>query len=140
MEKVIIGAIDCYRHDFWKVSIQLLCDLNIIDAISEYSYLGNSNTPLNEKGFAYLEIDTDCGVFDKAMKYYHKQYQLDFDTLQEEFDENYEDYSDWIEELDNWDTDTIESQEYSWDLVPEGLSSIIEGNDSEDEDEEEFDD
>ena len=140
MEKVIIGTIDCYRHDYWKVSIQLLCDLNIIDAISEYSYLGNSDTPLNEKGFAYLEIDTDCGVFDKAMKYYHKQYQLDFDTLQEEFDENYDDYSDWLEELDNWDTDTIEAQEYSWDLVPEGLLSIIEDNDFDDEDEEEFDD
>ena len=57
-----------------------------------------------------------------------------------EFDDNYEDYSDWLEELDNWDTDTIEAQEYSWDVVPEGLSSIIEDNDFEDEDEEEFDD
>ena len=74
------------------------------------------------------------------MKYYHKQYQLDFDILQEEFDDNYEDYSDWLEELDIWDTDTIEAQEYSWDVVPEGLSSIIEDNDFEDEDEEEFDD
>jgi len=133
MEKVIIGAIDCYRHDYWKVSIQLLCDLNIIDAISEYSFTATGNTPLDEKGFAYLEIDTDCGVFDKAMKYYNKQYQLDFDTLQEEFDENYDDYEEWLDELQGWSTDTLRSEGYAWNSVPEDLTNILNNNNSDDE-------
>jgi hypothetical protein len=135
MEKVIIGAIDCYRHDYWKVSIQLLCDLNIIDAISEYSFTGTGNTPLDEKGFAYLEIDTDCGVFDKAMKHYDKQYQLDFDTLQEEFDENYDDYEEWLDELQGWSTDTLRSEGYAWNSVPEDLTNILNNNNSDDEEE-----
>jgi len=82
MSKITIPAIDCYRHDYWKVSLELLNELNIIEAISDYSYLGNSNDALNEEGYAYLEIDCDCGIFDKAMKFYKKEFQLDFDTLQ----------------------------------------------------------
>ena len=138
MEKVIIEAIDCYRHDYWKVNIQLLCDLNIIDAISDFSFLGNSSIPLNEKGFAYLEIDSDCEVFDKAMKFHNKQYQLDFETLQKEFHEKYEDFDEWLEQLNRWNTQTIKSKGYKWDSVPEELSSILKDDDFEDE--EEYDD
>ena len=98
MEKIIVQAIDCYRHDYWKVSLDLLDSLNIFDAISEYSYLGNGKDPLNEDGYAYLEIDSDCGIFDKAMKFYKKKYELDFTTLQDEFDADYDDYRDWLDQ------------------------------------------
>jgi hypothetical protein len=91
MEKIVIQTIDCYRHDYWKVDIDLLNELNIIDLISEYSYIGNSNTPLNEQGYAYLEIDCDCTTFCKAMEYYKKEFTVDTDTLQTIFDEEYED-------------------------------------------------
>jgi len=50
MEKIVIQAVDCYRHDYWKVSLDLLAQLNIFDAISDYSYLGNGSEPLNEEG------------------------------------------------------------------------------------------
>ena len=78
MEKIIIQTIDCGRHDYWKVNLELISDLNIIDIISDYSFLGTSRDPLNEEGYAYLEIDTDCRYFDKAMKFYGKEYELDF--------------------------------------------------------------
>ena len=134
MSKITIPAIDCYRHDYWKVSLELLNELNIIEAISDYSYLGNSNDALNEEGYAYLEIDCDCGIFDKAMKFYKKEFQLDFDTLQEKFDEEYEDYRDWLDQLDQWDTETIEEKGLMWDIVPEDLADFING-DSDDEEE-----
>jgi hypothetical protein len=134
MEKIIIQAIDCCRHDYWKVSLDLLNELNIIEAISEYSYLGNTNDTLNEEGYAYLEIDSDCGIFDKAMKFYKKEFQLDFDTLQEKYDEEYEDYRDWLDQLDQWDTETIEEKGQMWDMVPEDLIDFING-DSEEENE-----
>ncbi len=137
MEKVTIQAVDCYRHDYWKVSLDLLSELNILDAISDYSYLGNGTEPLNEEGFAYLEIDCDCGIFDKAMKFYKKEYTLDFDTLQEEFDENYEDYRDWLDQLDSFDTDLVDEKGYTVDNVPEDLSAVLMKDDeSEDEDDE----
>jgi hypothetical protein len=136
MEKIIIQAIDCCRHDYWKVSLDLLNELNIIEAISEYSYLGNTNDTLNEEGYAYLEIDSDCGIFDKAMKFYKKEFQLDFDTLQEKYDEEYEDYRDWLDQLDQWDTETIEEKGQMWDMVPEDLIDFING-DSEEENENE---
>jgi hypothetical protein len=137
MEKIIIQAIDCYRHDYWKVSIDLLKELNIIDAITDYSYLGDGKEPLNEEGYAYLEIDCDCGTFDKAMKFYGKEYELDFDTLQEIFDENYEDYQDWLDELEPWSTYTLDEKGYIWFEVPEDLAEVL--NDEEDQEEDEDD-
>ncbi len=137
MEKVVIGTIDCGRHDYWKVSLDLLDQLNIFDAISEYSYLGNSDSPLNEDGYAYLEIDSDCGIFDKAMKFYGKQYELDFSDLQDEYDAEHEDYRDWLDQLDSFDVGVIDSKGYTVDNVPEDLSAVLM---DESDDEEEYDD
>jgi hypothetical protein len=136
MEKITIQAIDCYRHDYWKVSLDLLSQLNIFDAISEYSYLGNGSEPLNEDGYAYLEIDCDCGTFDKAMKFYKKEYELDFDTLTEDFNENFEDYRDWLDQLDSYDVELIDEKGFTVDNVPEDLSLVLMA----DEDEEDIDD
>jgi len=135
MEKIIVQAIDCYRHDYWKVSLDLLDSLNIFDAISEYSYLGNGKEPLNEDGYAYLEIDSDCGIFDKAMKFYKKEYTLDFDTLQEVFDDTYDDYRDWLDQLDSYDTESIDEKGYTVDNVPEDLSAVLMADELEDEEE-----
>ena len=139
MEKIIVQAIDCYRHDYWKVSLDLLDSLNIFDAISEYSYLGNGKDPLNEDGYAYLEIDSDCGIFDKAMKFYGKKYELDFDTLQYEFDENFDDYRDWLDQLDSYDTDLIDEKGFTVDNVPEDLSAVLMADKDEEESDEDDD-
>jgi hypothetical protein len=139
MEKVVIQAIDCYRHDYWKVSLDLLSKINILDAISEYSYLGNGTEPLNEEGYAYLEIDSDCGIFDKAMKFYGKKYELDFDTLQYEFDENFDDYRDWLDQLDSYDTDLIDEKGFTVDNVPEDLSAVLMADKDEEESDEDDD-
>jgi len=136
MEKIIIQAVDCYRHDYWKVSLDLLSQLNILDAISEYSYLGNGSEPLNEEGYAYLEIDSDCSIFDKAIKFYGKKYELDFDTLQYEFDENFDDYRDWLDQLDSYDTDLIDEKGFTVDNVPEDLSAVLMADKDEEESDE----
>ena len=125
MEKIIIQTIDCGRHDYWKVDLELISDLNIIDIISDYSFLGSSRDPLNEEGYAYLEIDSDCGIFDKAMKFYGKKYELDFDTLQYEFDENFDDYRDWLDQLDSYDVELVDEKGYTVDNVPEDLSAVL---------------
>ena len=138
MEKIVIGTIDCGRHDYWKVSLDLLDQLNIFDAISEDSYLGNSEDILNEDGYAYLEIDCDCSIFDKAMKFYGKQYELDLDTLQDEYDTNYDDYRDWLDQLDSFDVEIIDSKGFTVDNVPEDLSEVL--MDESDDEEEEYDD
>jgi hypothetical protein len=138
MEKIKIQTIDCGRHDYWKVSLDLLDELNIFDAISEDSYLGNSEDVLNEDGYAYLEIDCDCSIFDKAMKFYGKQYELDLDTLQDEYDTNYDDYRDWLDQLDSFDVEIIDSKGFTVDNVPEDLSEVL--MDESDDDEEEYDD
>jgi hypothetical protein len=136
MEKIIIQTIDCGRHDYWKVDLELINDLNIINAISDYSFLGTSRDPLNEEGYAYLEIDSDCSIFDKAMKFYEKEYSLDFETLQDQYDEKYDDYREWLEELEPWNTDTLEDKGYMWDLMPEKLFEALVNSDENDEDDE----
>jgi hypothetical protein len=134
MEKITIQTIDCYRHDYWKVDLELISDLNIIDVISDFSYLGTGQTPLNEEGYAYLEIDSDCSIFDKAMKFYGKEYSLDFETLQEEYDDTYDDYRVWLEELEPWNTDTLEDKGFMWDTIPGDLAVALDDSDEEEED------
>ena len=133
MEKITIQTIDCYRHDYWKVDLELISDLNIINVISDFSYLGTGQTPLNEEGYAYLEIDSDCSIFDKAMKFYGKEYSLDFETLQEEYDDTYEDYRVWLEELEPWNTDTLEDKGFMWDTIPGDLAVALDDSDEEEE-------
>jgi hypothetical protein len=133
MEKIVIHAIDCYRHDYWKVDLELINDLNIIEAISDFSYLGTGKTPLNEEGYAYLEIDEDCGIFDKAMNFYGKEYTLDMDTLQQEFDEKFNDYKEWLSCLEPWNTETLEDKGFMWDVVPQDLAEVLDCLDSEED-------
>lgn len=139
MEKIVIQAIDTYRHDYWKVPVSLLVDLNIVEEITEYSFLGSSDTPLNEKGYAYLEIDCDCGTFSKAMEFYKREYSLDCDTLQEGLEETYEDPRDWMDEMDNYDTDVL-SEDYSWELTPSDLAEYLAADDEDEYDDEEDED
>jgi hypothetical protein len=133
MEKIVIQAIDCYRHDYWKVDLELINDLNIIEAISDFSYLGTGKTPVNEEGYAYLEIDEDCGIFEKAMNFYGKEYTLDMDTLQQEFDEKYNDYKEWLSCLEPWNTETLEDKGFMWDVVPQDLAEVLDCLDSEED-------
>jgi hypothetical protein len=133
MEKIVIQTIDCYRHDYWKVDLELINDLNIIEAISDFSYLGTGKTPLNEEGYAYLEIDEDCGIFEKAMNFYGKEYTLDMDTLQQEFDEKYNDYKEWLSCLEPWNTETLEDKGFMWDVVPQDLAEVLDCLDSEED-------
>lgn len=124
-EPIKVFAIDCGRHDYWKVSIETLIDLNIVEAISGYSYIGNGDTPLNEKGYAYLEIDSDVGVFDKAAEFYNQTVEIDMETLTEAFYETYDDYRDWHDDLTEWDTDVLDDQGYMWDTIPENLIDAL---------------
>jgi len=137
MEKIVIQAVDCNRHDYWKVNLDLLAQLNIFDAISDYSYLGNGSEPLNEEGYAYLEIDSDCSIFDKAMKFYKKEYTLDFDTLTEDFNDNFEDYRDWLDQLDSYDVELVDEKGFTVDNVPEDLSAVLMAGEQENEEEDE---
>jgi hypothetical protein len=124
-ETIIVYAIDCGRHDYWKVSIDLLCELKIIEEISGYSYVGNGNDPLNEQGFAYLEIDSDVGIFDKASEFYKKDVAIDMDTLTDAFNEKYDDYRQWLEDLTSWDTDFLEEEGYIWEVAPDDLKVAL---------------
>ncbi len=69
MNPIVIQTVDTYRHDYWKISLTLLSELNLFTEITEYSYLGKSNEPLTELGYAYLEIDCDCNTFETAMNF-----------------------------------------------------------------------
>jgi hypothetical protein len=68
------------------------------------------------------------------MKFYGKEYSLDFETLQDEYDDTYEDYRVWLEELEPWNTDTLEDKGFMWDVVPEDLAAALEDSDNEEED------
>lgn len=124
-EPLVVYGIDCGRHDYWKVPIQTLCDLKIVDEISGYSFIGNGSNPLNEQGFAYLEIDSDVRVFDRASEFYSLKAVCDLDTLTDKFNEDYDDYRAWLEELTPWDTDYLEEEGYEWEPAPDDLLKAL---------------
>jgi hypothetical protein len=76
-------------------------------------------------------------LFDKAMKFYNKEYGLDFDTLQAAYDDKYEDYREWLEELEPWNTDTLEDKGFMWDTIQGDLAVALEDSDDE-EDEDDY--
>ncbi len=69
------------------------------------------------------------------MKFYGKKYELDFTTLQDEFDADYDDYRDWLDQLDSFDVETVDEKGYTVDVVPEDLSAVLMADDDEDEEE-----
>jgi hypothetical protein len=71
------------------------------------------------------------------MKFYNKEYELDFDTLQTAYDEKYEDYREWLEELEPWNTDTLEDKGFMWDVVSGDLALALDDSDDE-EDEDDY--
>ena len=66
-----------------------------------------------------------------------KEYELDFDTLQTAYDEKYEDYREWLEELEPWNTDTLEDKGFMWDSVSGDLAVALDDSDDE-EDEDDY--
>jgi hypothetical protein len=71
------------------------------------------------------------------MKFYNKEYELDFDTLQAAYDDKYEDYREWLEELEPWNTDTLEDKGFMWDVVSGDLALALDDSDDE-EDEDDY--
>jgi hypothetical protein len=142
-ETITIQRIETERHGYFKVPLNILDEMNIINIMSGYSYLGNRSGPLNEEHFAYLEEDTDFGYFDKAMKHFNRSYEVDSDTLTDLYNENYDHYRDWLDELFNWDIEFICDQlGYICDDPNEELMEAIDPDIDEDdyyEDEEEDD-
>ena len=99
-EPIQCYAIDTYRHNYLKVDILDLNILKVIPLITEYSFVGtDEDDPLNEWKYAYLEEDSDWGYFIKAAEFAGKVVNIDYETLQEAYDERYEDHNDWIDEL-----------------------------------------
>jgi hypothetical protein len=136
MNPIVIQTVDTYRHDYWKISLTLLSELNLFTEITEYSYLGKSNEPLNELGYAYLEIDCDCNTFETAMNFYGKRFTLDFVDLQAIYEEESAKYddefdgvgcfnTDWFSNLDNFDTEILKELGYDVKAVPDDLSAAL---------------
>jgi hypothetical protein len=129
MTPIVIQTVDTYRHDYWKISLTLLSELNILTAITAYSYLGNSTDQLNESGYAYVEMDYDCHTFDIAMKFCGREYTLDMEDLQAKYlaecddDDSYD--KDWLSTLDRFDTDIVKVLGYDVSDIPHELSVAL---------------
>jgi len=123
-----IQTLDSGFNDYWKVPVSLLCELCIVEYISNFSYIGNSDTLLNQEGYAYLEMDADILVFAKAMKYNDKTFNYDHDTLQTEYFVKDLYHDEWTKALTHFDVEKLEG--YSWGEIPEGLLKAINYNEN----------
>ena len=120
---MVIQTLDTGINDYWKVPVRLLCEFSIVEYISSFSYLGNGKDILNEKGYAYLEIDADVLVFVKAMKYNDFNYSYDHDTLQKAFKITNKDHGKWVSLLSTFDVELLSN--YTWREIPDSLLKAI---------------
>jgi hypothetical protein len=120
---MIIQTLDTGLNDYWKVPVRLLCEFAIVDYISSFSYLGNGKDALNEKGYAYLEIDADVLVFAKALKYNDLNYSYDHDTLQKSFTLTNRNHSKWASLLSPFDVELL--SDYTWGTISDSLLKAI---------------
>jgi hypothetical protein len=100
---MVIQTLDTGMNDYWKVPVKLLCELAIVEHISSFSYIGNGKDALNQKGYAYLEIDADVLVFVKAMKYNDLDYSFNHDILQKAFVFTNKSHKKWTDSLSSFD-------------------------------------
>ena len=63
-------------HGWGVVPVSKLADLNLLDKISNYSYIDNDNA------MAYLEEDCDLGIYIKALKKMFSNIEIDFNIHQ----------------------------------------------------------
>lgn len=140
-EKIKVACVDCARHDYIKVHLDVLNELGIIPLISGYSYVGidpDDTTGLNEQKYAYLEGDTDWSIFERSIKFYGKELEWDDEALQEKYDETYDHYSEWLDALGTFDVEDIS---YNFDMEINDPSDELEAHlDPEEEEEEEVED
>ncbi len=120
---MVIQTLDTGINDYWKVPVRLLCEFAIVEYISSFSYLGNGKDILNEKGYAYLEIDADVLVFVKAMKYNDFNYSYDHDTLQKAFKITNKNHGKWVSLLSTFDVELL--SDYTWGEIPDSLLKAI---------------
>ncbi len=118
-----IFTLDTGLNDYWKVPVDLLCKLSIVEYISNFSYLGNGKDIINQKGYAYLEIDADVLVFVKAMKYNDLDFSFNHDVLQKAFNFTYNDHDRWTSKLSAFDVELL--KDYTWESIPDQLLNAI---------------
>ena len=78
---------------------------------------------MNQKGYAYLEIDADVLVFVKAMKYNDLDFTYDHNVLQKAYKFTYNDYDRWSSKLSAFDVELL--KDYSWSEIPTQLLNAI---------------
>jgi hypothetical protein len=120
---MVIQTLDTGIKDYWKVPVDLLCKLSIVEYISNFSFLGSGKDILNQKGYAYLEIDADVLVFVKAMKYNDLDFTYDHNVLQKAYKFTYNDYDRWSSKLSAFDVELL--KDYSWSEIPTQLLNAI---------------
>ena len=123
-------------HGYLKVWINELDSLNLLPLISSYSFVGNDeddSTGLNEYRYAYLEEDCDAGVFIKALEHLGRKYVIDYDTLTEKFEEEYEgDDDEWLDSLYVWDLELlVEEWNYKGNEPDEDMKKALVNSDDE---------
>jgi hypothetical protein len=132
-------ALDVGRHEYLKVHIDDLNSLGLIPLISDDSFVGDDeDDELNEYKYAYLESDVDWGRFIKAAEFFNKEVVIDYDKLQETFDEQYDDYHDWMENLAGcFDEESISD---CWDIVVKQPSIELQEHLKSEDDYDDYDD
>jgi len=120
---MVIQTLDTGMNDYWKVPVKLLCELAIVEHISSFSYIGNGKDALNQKGYAYLEIDADVLVFVKAMKYNDLDYSFNHDILQKAFVFTNKSHKKWTDSLSSFDVELL--KDFSWGEIPDNLLKAI---------------
>lgn len=91
-----VGVFFTAGHGYMKIPLEALCDMGVADLVTPYSLIGMAeDNPLNQKGFAYLEIDCDAQMAQEALEFLNMDWNYPSVDLETDLYERYPSCTEW---------------------------------------------
>ena len=117
-----VGVFFTVGHGYLKIPLKALCDMGVAHLVTPYSLIGMvENDPLNQLGFAYLEIDCDAQMAHEALEYLNLPWNEPSIDLEAELGERYPNTSIWKKGMTHYSMRLVELQGYRNKTIDLGL-------------------
>ena len=111
-----------FLFDGTWLPVKALCDIGVAHLVTPYSLIGLAkHDPLNQFGFAYLEIDCDAQMAQEALEYLNLSWDKPLVDLEAELSERFPNNSIWTKGMTHYSMRLVERHGYRNKTIDLGL-------------------
>ena len=111
-----------FLFDGTWLPVKALCDIGVAHLVTPYSLIGLAeHDPLNQFGFAYLEIDCDAQMAQEALEYLNLSWDKPLVDLEAELSERFPNNSIWTKGMTHYSMRLVERHGYLSKRIDLGL-------------------